>query len=440
MSKLNRAVSYSKKTHGGAPAFPHITPIQQLRRSVLSCLLWESNFYEDGESIADRIVSYAEKVKKKELQELIIEARTQYHLRHVSLLLLCALIKQGGEGVADTINETIRRADELTELLAIYWRNGRRPLSAQMKKGLAKAFTKFDAYNLAKYNKPGAIKLRDVLFLIHAKPQDKVQEKTWKQLVDDTLPSPDTWEVALSAGEDKQKSFDRLLREGKLGYMALLRNLRNMVESGVDKDLIKDAILARKGAHNVLPFRYVAAARACPQLERTLDQALVASVGEAEQFTGETAILVDVSGSMAWDVSAKSQMKLMDIAATLASVFPGAARIFTFSNQMVEVPQRIGMAGVDAIINSQPYGGTDLAKAVETINKATTFDRLIVITDEQVTDEQATSYIRVPDPVADKAYMINVACHQNGIGYGKWTHIDGFSEGVLRWIREVEAL
>lgn len=58
-------------------------------------------------------------------------------------------------------------------------------------------------------------------------------------------------------------------------------------------------------------------------------------------------------------------------------------------------------------------------------------DRIIVITDEQSRD-------RVPDPVCERAYVINVASKKNGIGYGKWVHIDGFSEGVLRYITAME--
>lgn len=91
------------------------------------------------------------------------------------------------------------------------------------------------------------------------------------------------------------------------------------------------------------------------------------------------------------------------------------------------------MAGVDAIIRSQQHGSTNLGDAVKRINQEVEHDRLIVITDEQ-------SGSRVPDPIVDKAYMINVASYQNGVGYGKWTHIDGFSESVIRFIRELEEL
>ena len=86
---------------------------------------------------------------------------------------------------------------------------------------------------------------------------------------------------------------------------------------------------------------------------------------------------------------------------------------------------------ISAIKNSQAHWGTNLGQAVAWINEKVPHDRLIVITDEQ-------SNSRVPDPICDKAYMINVASYQNGVGYGKWTHIDGFSESVIKFISEIE--
>lgn len=431
MARLNVKVSQPVYTHGGAPAFPHVSPIQQLRRSVLSCLLWESEFYEDGASIADRITEHAKAVDAKALADLVVEARSAHNLRHVPLLLLCELIRRGGSQTGEAIYNTIQRADELAELVSIYWRDGKRPLSKQMKIGLARAFRKFNAYNLAKYNRDGAVKLRDVLFLCHARPKDEAQAAAWKQLVDGELAAPDTWEVALSGGADKKATWERLMREGQLGYLALLRNLRNMTGVGVDGDLMRQAILARKGADRVLPFRYVAAARACPQMEPALDEALSEAIAELPPLNGKTIVLVDVSGSMDAQLSGKSDLKRIDAASALASLIHGDLRVFTFSNALVEVPPRRGMAGVDAVVKSQPHGGTELAGAVAAINKVP-HDRLIVITDEQATDG------RVPAPVAKHAYMVNVASYQNGVGYGKWTHLDGFSEGILRWINVVE--
>lgn len=418
-------------THEGAPA-ARLTAEQGLRRTVLSCLLWEKSFYEDGESIAERIEEAASKVSPEFLAGLAVEARSQHHLRHVPLLLLKSLAKHGGgKMVADAIEATIQRADELAEFLAIYWADGRKPLSNPMKKGLARAFRKFSAYQLAKYNRDGQVRLRDVLFLCHAKPKDDDQAKTWRSLVEGTLAAPDTWEVALSGGDDKKATFERLIREGQLGYLALLRNLRNMMEAGCDERLVKDAILCRKGAERVLPFRFVAAARACPQLEKEIDIAMLAGLSDLKPLDGKTIVLVDVSGSMDSQLSSRSDLTRRDAAASLASLIVGDVRVFTFTDRTVEVPHRLGMAGVDAVVNSQPHGGTYLGDAVSKINQLP-HDRLIVITDEQSAD-------RVPSPRATHSYMINVASYQNGVGHGDWTRITGFSENILRFIAEIEA-
>ena len=400
---------------------------QQLRRSVLSCLLWEKEFYESGEDIVARIISLAGQVDKSIVHKLAIEARTKYNLRHVPLMLLSAYPD------ATAIYNTVNRADEIAELLAMYWRDGKKPLPAQMKKGLAKAFTKFDAYQLAKYNRDGAVKLRDALFMVHAKPKDDEQAAIWKLLVDGKLPAPDTWEVALSSGADKKATFERLIKEGQIGYLALLRNLRNMIEAGVDANLIIDAIAARKGAEKVLPFRFIAAARYAPQFEPHLDQSMMYAIKALPRLTGRTVVLVDVSGSMDEKLSGKSDMTRIDAAAALASIVSSDnLRVFSFSNNLVECPPRQGMAGVDAIKGSQPHGGTNLRAALMHLNDNIDYDRIIVITDEQSQDGSC-------DPKQGKiGYMINVASNKNGVGYGRWNHIDGFSENVIRWINEQE--
>lgn len=427
-------------THEGAPAAT-INAEQALRRSVLSCFLWESGFYEDGEEIADRIIRIARDVSTQRLCELSVEARESAKLRHVPLLLLSIIAKTRSGGtplLAEAIERVVQRADELAELLTIHARlNGVSPkgvkkvISAQMKKGLAAAFRKFDEYQLAKYDRAGVIRLRDVLFMVHAKPIDDAQAALWKQLAESALETPDTWEVALSSGADKKETFERLITGGRLGYLALLRNIRNASEAGCDPNLIKLAILARKGADRVLPFRYIAAARAAPQFEREIDTALLAAIEDLPKLSGETALLIDVSYSMEKQLSKKSDMRRIDAAAGLAAIWNGPTRIFTFSDGIVEVPPRRGMAGVDAIIRSQEHNNTYLGEAMRQINNRIKHDRLVVITDEQ-------SHDAVPPPVIRKAYMINVASAQRGVGYGRWTHIDGFSENVLRFIAEQE--
>lgn len=461
MARVNRSEKTAPIfTHEGAKA-ARIGVQDQLLRSVMSCLLWESEFYEDGEEIAKRISTLAEKVAPLDLAAIAIRARNQFKLRHVPLLLLVKLAKTGSgtRVLRDALPQVIRRADELAEFVALYWKlNPGKDLSAQMKKGLREAFNKFGDYGLAKYDRDGPVKLRDVAFLAHVKPKDRDQGVTFAKLVNKTyfpdatkasgfkvkskyrlknqepkLETPDTWETNLSAGKDKKASFERLLREEKLGYLALLRNLRNMNEAGVDRSLIVNALQARKGAEWVLPFRYVAAARIVPTFERPIDEALLKAIEAMPRMQGLTACLVDVSGSMDEKLSAKSDMKRIDAAAALAAMFPGDVRMFTFSGRLIEVPARRGMAGVEAIIKSQPHGGTQLIAAVREVNQRVKYDRIVVISDEQAHADRS----RLENPTGE-GYMINVASAKNGIGYGAWSHIDGFSEAIFTYIREVE--
>lgn len=422
----------SLRTHEGAVA-KRVSTKQALRRSVMSCLLWEREFYEDGESIADRIDALVAASEPEDVAALAVEARSRFHLRHTPLHLLCSMAKHHGTTSA-AVEQTIQRVDEIAELVAMWWTDGKRPLPAQMKRGLAAAFRKFSAYQFQKYaGRDGAVKLRDVMFMVHPTPKDAEQAAVFKGIADKTLTPADTWEVALSAGEDKKATFERLIAEGQLGYLALLRNLRGMLDAGVDTSMVRAAIRARAGASRVLPFRYVAAARACPTLEPDIDAALCAAIGERSPLPGHTIVLVDVSGSMDARLSSKSDLTRQDAASALASIVNSETlQVFSFSDHLVEVPPRRGMAGVDAIRNSQLSGGTLLGAAVRAV-RTMPHDRLIVITDEQ-------SHDPVPDPTVERAYMINVASAANGVGYGKWTHIDGFSENVLRFIDEVEGL
>lgn len=428
--RTNRpAVSPIVQTHEGGRA-THLTPEQELRRSVMACLLWEDTFYEDAVSVVDRIAALVPKVGAVKVAEIAVEARSKMNLRHVPLLL-CRELARNKALKSETLSAVIQRADELAEFLALYWKDGKKPLAAQVKKGLALAFTKFNEYALAKYNRDSAVKLRDVLFLCHAKPKDAEQDALWKRLIEGKLETPDTWEVALSSGADKRETWHRLLAEKKLGALALLRNLRNMEQAKVQPDMIK-AALTEADVRRVLPFRFIAAARFAPSLEPQLESCLFRSLAESPKMNGDTIVLVDVSGSMDEALSSKSDMTRIDAACGLAMVVREVCqnvRTFTFSNNLVEVPARRGMALRDAIKNSQPHQGTYLAGAIAALPSC---HRLIVVSDEQ-------SHDNLEGVKADRAYMLNVATYKNGVGYGgKWTNISGFSEACVRYITEVE--
>ncbi len=348
----------------------------------------------------------------------------------------CASRKGTGPLVAETLEHVIQRADELGEFVALYWKEMKQPLSAGVKRGLARAFVKFDAYQLAKYNRDSVVTLRDVLFLCHAKPRDAQQAELWKQLVEGKLEAPDTWEVSLSARKDKKETFERLLSEGKLGGMAVLRNLRLMAAAGVSPKLIRERL--SKGVARALPFRFVTAARYAPKLEDAIDEAMLKGISGLEKLPGATGLVVDMSGSMDYRLSGKGEATRMDAAAGLAILLREKSEEFaiaSFSDTCVELPSRRGFALRDAIAKSQAHSGTYLKRALTQLHEKADWrkvDRLIVITDEQSHDGILPAWTA-------RAYVLNVAPYKPGISYGNgWTHIDGWSERVVDYIAGVE--
>jgi hypothetical protein len=217
-----------------------------------------------------------------------------------------------------------------------------------------------------------------------------------------------------------------------VGALALLRNLRNMAEVGVTEQVVRDGLERMKTEH-VPPLRFLAAARYVPQWEAELEQAMFRSLDGQAKLPGKTVLLVDVSGSMDAPLSRRSEMRRNDAAYGLAVLLREIAEsvsIYSFSDTLMMVPARQGFALRDAINASQRHSGTCLGRALSGVTEK--YDRMIVITDEQ-------SHDPVPNPKA-LGYMINVASYQNGVGYGRWTHIDGWSDSVIEYVRAAEPL
>lgn len=444
MARTNVPVkSQNIYTAEGAKA-SKIDPVTQLRRSVLATMLFEDTFYEDGQSIADRINAEVKEVLKLDngadvVANLAIEARSRFKLRHAPLHLVNALVQANTNDsrsvVSGALYHAIQRPDEINEFLAQYWASGKKPIPNQVKKGLAAAFGKFNEYSLGKYaNRDGAVKLRDVLFLVHPKPQDSEQAELWKRLADNELKAPEnSWEVQLSAGGDKKAVFTNLLETNSLGILALLRNLRNMTQASVDDKLIRQA-LNTVSAEKALPFRFITAAKYAPKFEPELEAAMFRCLEGSPKLAGKTVLVVDNSGSMyGTKVSAKSEMDRQDAASALAMLLREVCeevQVVVFATEAKLVAPRRGFALRDEIRNG-PHGGTSTQTALLTAAKEG-YDRVIVLTDEQ-------SHQSISKPlVGTKGYFINVASYQNGIGYGPWIHLDGFSEAVVSYIQAFE--
>lgn len=426
-------------THEGAVGVRSNNPLAELKRRTLTCMLFEDTFYEKGSTIASEMARLIPDCNPEDVAALASEARNKMYLRHVPLFLVRELARKKGNGaiVRKALNAVIQRPDEITEYLAIYWRDRipgskREPISNASRRGLADAFRKFNRYSLSKYREEGkTISLKDALCLVRPKALNVEQNTLWKELRAGTLRSENTWEVELAAGKDKKETFERLLREKKLGALAFIRNLRNMENANVEPSLIRERFAGK--LDKVLPFRFVTAARYSPTYASELSDAMLRVTADMPKLTGHTCILVDVSGSMNDKLSAKSETTRMDAAAGMAVLYREVCEhceIFTFSNHLVQVTGYRGLPLVRGILDSQPHSSTYLGRALAALPR--NYDRIVVITDEQAHD-----VINVP--AVEKGYIVNVAPYSIGVkANGNWTRIDGWSERLLDWMFEYE--
>ena len=431
MASTNKRVSYGAvKTHEGAIA-SRVSKKEELKRAVLATLLWENGFYEEGESIADRIYKLTQSVKPEEAKDILLEAKMKQKLRHTPLLMLVAMTEKGWV-TKNMVSDVLTRVDDIPELLSLYWKNGKKPLSKQLKKGIDLALRKYQEYQFAKYDRPKAIKLRDVFRIIRPKPSTPRQADLWGKVVKGTLTPPDTWEVSLSQGKDKKETFTRLIKEGKLGDLAFIRNLRKMQEVGVDRAIIQESMKNRKWEW-MLPYQFITAAKYNPQIEEDIEKAMLSCLSGIEKIGFSTALLVDVSASMQSKISDKSEANRIDVAAGLAiiarEIFSNID-IFSFEVSSKRIPNRHGFALRDAL--PADGTGTNMWTAIRKVGEEKHRELMIVITDEQTQDVG-----KISDANADLLVIINVANNQNGVGYGKGSiHISGWSENVLNYVQE----
>ncbi len=448
-TKSSKTAIINRTAGGSGAVASKITKHQELERLVLTCMLWENNAYQDGQSVAARIEELCKTVAAGTIADLAIRARTDMNLRHIPLFL-CVQLARRGELRAETLTGVIQRADEMAEFLSLYWKNGKCPISNQVKLGLRNAVGKFNEYNLSKYlgsNKE--VKLRDVLMLTHPKPENKERSKLYKSILDGTIESPDTWEVELSAGKDKKEVFTRLITERKLGALAFLKNIRNMIESGVDDELIRSG-LRSMDTQRILPFNFITAARYGTRFEADLEDKMLSSFVDGKPFKGKTVIVIDVSGSMGQKLSAQSELTRLDAAKAICIIgreMCEQVQIYCTAGDAGNVhktdliPARRGFAlsaRVQQAYNELGRNGIFLKQCLSHIQSVEkNVDRLIVITDEQDVDNKANPK-DAPSFGTKFNYIVNIASHQNGIGYGKFHHINGFSDKIFTYIQEYE--
>ncbi|WP_294246173.1 TROVE domain-containing protein [uncultured Chryseobacterium sp.] len=416
----------------GAEAYT-MTPAEELYSAVVTTGL-STTTYEKGNERLARIQTLIQKNDPEFVARLAVYARKEMHLRSVPLVLTTELAKQasGTDLVSRTVDGVIQRADEITELLAYYQMANERTdlkklnrLSKQIQKGLVKAFNKFDEYQFAKYNRKAEVTLKDALFLVHPKAKDDNQQAIFNKIVNDSLETPYTWEVELSVlgqtkftGDAERKAafrakWEELIFSNKLGYMATLRNLRNILEAGVSPQAMEKVcryLADEKAVRNSkqLPFRFLAAYRELktnqsPYLSsvlETLEDAVMVSAENIKGFGFDTSVVIaaDVSGSMQQPVSPKSKVLLYDIGLLMSMMMQSQCKnvitgMFGDTWKRVPMPKNGILRNVDAFYKREGevgYSTNGYLVIEDLLNRREKVNKVMLFTDTQLWNSNGT--------------------------------------------------
>lgn len=322
MSRFNTVTPTKTKTTNlaGGEAYTQSPELELV--SILLTSFANDQFYRSANDTFEQLKKLIGLCDKKFVAQAAVYARTKFGMRSISHVTASELAKyiSGQAWAKDFYSSVVYRPDDITEIFAYHLSKNGKETNA-MRKGLAKAFDKFDKYAIAKYRGENKdFTLVDVVNLVHPKPTEKNKEAL-AALMKGELKSFDTWESELtkagqSAETDEQKdelkkeAWVKLIKEKKIGYFALLRNLRNIIEQAPDilneaLELLVNENLIKKSL--VLPFRFLTAYEEIQKLNEGaqvrntlvyLNKAIDISVSNVPKFEGETLVVLDVSSSM----------------------------------------------------------------------------------------------------------------------------------------------
>ena len=389
---------------------------EELATILLTCFVSESYYRTKDEGIT-RVQALIDALPdKKFAAQAAVYARTRMGMRSITHLVAGELAHsvKGASWMKPFMYQVTKRVDDMTEIVAYYLGKYGKPLPNSIRKGLAVAFNKFNAYQLAKYRGEGsALSLVDLVNLVHPKPVEQNAEAL-KALMHGELTSTDTWESQLSAAgqeasgdetklaELKGAAWAKLVGEDKLGYLAMLRNLRNIIEQAPEQ---LDVVLARlcepeRVAKSLtMPHQFylamvavlesIAGRKIKSKVEVALSKAMDLTVLNVPKLGGRTAILVDCSGSMnTLLTSAKSRAQVFDVAVVMGAILSqisDESDMYLFAETakgITIMPNQSTMQLTGAIKRTAPRGGTDLSSAFKSM-KNRKYDRVFCLSDMQ---------------------------------------------------------
>lgn len=399
MSKFNSTNTIKTTNKSGHVAYK-MEDKEKLVTQVLTSFLGEPKFYGDNSNELAKTAEIVVKNEPKFVANLARYARKELHFRSVShfLTALIANCVESKPYIKEVVADVVERPDDITEILSCYLKVFGKPIPNGLKKALAESLCKFNEYLISKYNGGNKeLKFKDVLRLIHPKPKNEEQQELFNKIINDTLPTAVRWETELSQRGNKTEVWEDLIENNKLGYMAMLRNLRNIMTANPknidkvwEKLSDKDEVLKSK----LLPFRFYTAYREAFHLFTSknidlLETAMQHTIDNLPKINGKTVIAIDVSGSMRSLISRNSSVNCAEIAkllAILAGKLCEEVIIYKFDTKITKVD----FSTKDRILKSVKQlwadgGGTNIALPIqEMIDNKIEADRLIIFSDNEI--------------------------------------------------------
>ena len=462
MAKFNAPAESIRTTNKEGDAAYSMTDKAKLITQVLTSFFNEKKFYGDNSKEMQETIRRVIKSDPAFVANLAVYARRVFNMRSVAHVLIDHLAHEveGKPFVKKAIKGVVLRGDDATEILSFYLNTFGKPIPNALRKGLEDVFCTFDEYTLAKYKGEGhTVKMRDILCLCRPKPANNEQSELWKRLLEGKLETPITWETQLSAKGNKKETWEALIDSGKVGYMATLRNLRNIISANpanVEKvyTFLEDHQAVRRSKQ--LPFRFLSAYKSVSDIASSrvlncLESAVDASIDNLPRIPGTTVIAVDVSGSMSNKISANSEVFCSEIGMMLGLI---ANRIcedsifYVFNNTITKINPS-GRYGVlyACTKEARASGGTDMALPFEKmITDGINADRVIIISDNQCNENFWNKPVQAFANEYRRKSGNNIWVHAVDLqGYGtqqfhgeKTNVIAGWSEKVLDFIRLAE--
>lgn len=462
-ARFNTGIAVVRATNvAGGKAFS-MKPDLELAHAVLASFL-KDEFYEKGDKRAERIATLAEQIALKEpkfVAQLAKVARSEYHLRSVTTVLLGTLAKahRGDDLVKRAIVASTERVDDLTELAAF----SGTPMPKQVKRGIRNAILKFNRFQLAKYRGEGkTVSLVDLFNLTHPKAQHATEEQqsAWKDLMEGNLVSKDTWEVEVSRAKDEEgrkEAFEKLILENKMGYMALLRNLNNLIKYGVSEAVIDAAVAKLSNPEEVakskqLPFRFYTAfehVKGNRKLSNAISDAMDLSVANVPSFAGKMLIAIDTSGSMSSGGDGTTPLQKAAIFAA-AMIKANDADVVLYDTSISELPTSSRSTVMDLankIMTNARGGGTATSIVFDWASKAVNkYDRVMILSDQEswadYSGNVSSSYEAYKKATSCDPFVFAIDIQ----GYGtmdlqkssKVFHLTGWSERLLDFVGVAE--